>query len=382
MSKKLAFLITDVPLDEMDGYREKLEGQKKAIDSCGFESFIGFPSKNRGFLIWNSRQELRHLGFHNQLSQIPLIWRVEYWRLVSNVLRVHDVRLIIFRVSFKDIPFLLMVRSLRNRFPKAKFVLDVPTFPYDREFSGNRRPLLLLERVVRSRLKNYFDLVLAISVDKDKIFQIPVISIENGINTAKIPRLETPQSMSPSDALELVFVGHLADWHGIDRFVRFLCSADVDRAIRLTILTPKSPMTLRIIRSLPDCKQRLSIEIVFDPSRRAVEEALEVSHVGVGTFGFNRTGVHRASPLKHREYAAYGLPIVTGIRDDAFGANLWWYCDLSASVPEMVSKQLSVFLQQIVTRAQPGYKTEVQTYCRRFLDWESTMHPFLLWARE
>lgn len=144
--------------------------------------------------------------------------------------------------------------------------------------------------------------------------RLPSVVIGNGVDLRRYEALPPARGSRP----RAVFLGSpLMPWHGLDKLVELaelLPGIDVDVVGTSAAELPRHPANLRLHGYLPPDEYR---------------PLLAAADVGIGTLAFHRTGLLEGSPLKTREYLAFGLPVVLGYRDtDLADAGSWFVCEL------------------------------------------------------
>ncbi len=125
--------------------------------------------------------------------------------------------------------------------------------------------------------------------------------IANGIDLTEISPLPAPDNSTP----RLLFIGGPGHaWHGIDKIITF---AKNTSDIEVDIIGydslpdhPQLPENLRLHGYLPTEKY-LALFSIAD--------------VAISSLAMHRVGLTEASPLKSREYLAYGLPMILAYKD-------------------------------------------------------------------
>lgn len=134
-------------------------------------------------------------------------------------------------------------------------------------------------------------------------FGKPFIVIGNGIALQDYPQFPPPYNQTA----RLVFLGTgNQPWHG------------VDKVIQLAQHFPRWHFDL-IGPTLSQIKQVLPNVFVYGRlTRNEYEPLLAQSDVALGTLALHRKSMQEASPLKVREYLAYGLPVIISYKDTDF----------------------------------------------------------------
>ena len=142
----------------------------------------------------------------------------------------------------------------------------------------------------------------------------PWVVIGNGIDL----RRYEPLPPTPGGRARAVFLGSAwLVWHGVDKIIelaRLLPEVDFDLIGPAPVDLPSAPPNVHVHGHL---------------SPGAYGPLLARADVAIGTLAFHRAGLHEGSPLKTREYLAYGLPVVIGYRDtDFLDEHPWFLCEL------------------------------------------------------
>jgi glycosyltransferase involved in cell wall biosynthesis len=133
----------------------------------------------------------------------------------------------------------------------------------------------------------------------------PQIVLGNGIALDRIEPLPATFAERP----RLAFIGSKgAEWHGVDKLVRLaraLPEFDFDCI------------------GIPQVVVESSANIVFHGAQdqTAYRKTLAMADIGVSSLAMHRINLEEASPLKSREYLAFGLPVIVGYRDTDFDAD-------------------------------------------------------------
>ena len=237
-----------------------------------------------------------------------------YWSAVSQVLSSDYAAVWVraFPLSISQAAF------LRHAARASTLVYDLPTYPTRAEASGIARLLYsFVDGARASVLRRNCSRVVTLSAH-DRIAGVATLRVRNGVDQL-------------SDALEghtvrrtgeyvLVATGQWAHWHGLDRILHAL--ARLRRPYRLEVYG-KGPE----LANLKALAKRLDVRVHWhEPVVDArLSAALAEADVAIGTLGIHRKGVSPDRSLKHRTYAAHGLPFVATPLDDTWDglAGVW-----------------------------------------------------------
>ena len=130
------------------------------------------------------------------------------------------------------------------------------------------------------------------------------IIIGNGINLEECAQLPAPFNLHP----HLAFMGSPGQmWHGVDKILR---------------IAEKQPLWhfdfIGISREQVGANSLQNIICHGYSNKKDYEKVLATADVAIGTMALHRKNMNEGTPLKVREYLAYGLPIIIGYKDTDF----------------------------------------------------------------
>lgn len=129
----------------------------------------------------------------------------------------------------------------------------------------------------------------------------PMVIIGNSINLSRYAKTASPKNSTP----HIVFIGSCGQsWHGVDKLI-WLASNFTEW--RFDIIGIKES---EFNNSIPS-------NMVFHGflERIKYENIMAKADVAIGTLALYRKNMEEASPLKVREYLAYGIPIIIAYKD-------------------------------------------------------------------
>lgn len=132
-------------------------------------------------------------------------------------------------------------------------------------------------------------------------YKKPTQVIANGIDLAQLQSLAPPVNRLP----RLLFLGAPGNsWHGIDKISKL---AQLLPDIHIDIIGYKS-----LPKGLP-APENLSLHGYL--SSQDYFSVLKQADAAISSLAMHRVKLHEASPLKSREYLAYGLPVILAYKD-------------------------------------------------------------------
>ncbi|MGG1514136.1 hypothetical protein ABE504_01905 [Paenibacillus oryzisoli] len=128
------------------------------------------------------------------------------------------------------------------------------------------------------------------------------IVIGNGIDLEKYPHTESTKN-GPT---KLVFIGSAGQiWHGIDKIILL---AESEPSWKFDMIGTENVMK----KSPPNMTFHGKL------TKDQYQPILQQADIAIGTLALHRKNMKEASPLKVREYLAYGIPVIVGYQDTDF----------------------------------------------------------------
>lgn len=218
-----------------------------------------------------------------------------------------------------DLRYVCFIRKLRSNYRDADIVLEIPTYPYDKELLKNTTmwPWFFKDKFYSRFLKKYVDRIVTYSSDED-IFNIPTIKIINGIDTDRIAPIST--DTSDGKVIKIIAVAQFQPSHGYERFINGLKNYYNDGGVREIELHMVGEGSEKAFYEKLVVESNLENRVFFYGiiTGDKLDEVYEDKDIGLAGMGLYKRGITKSSALKVREYLAKGLPVVTGVPNDAF----------------------------------------------------------------
>lgn len=254
-------------------------------------------------------------------GKIDLILRRIPWGNVDPAWTYHDtfdtVDYIYFRKpSYLTVHLRQTLKKIKQRNKNVKIVMEIPTYPYDNEYSGMKDlPFLLKDRYNRRLLHGCIDHIFFIADQGHaSLFGIPASRIINGIDLSIIP-IRIPII---DDVIDICAVAKFSQWHGYERLLlgmKKYYATGGHREFKLHMVGdgPELPYYKNMSED-PLIRDR----VIFYGSLhgKALEDIYDQADLGACSLGFYKSGAQVSSILKSREYLAKGLPMITGCTTD------------------------------------------------------------------
>lgn len=276
------------------GVERKVRTQCKALNEyLGCKLVILPPVEYKGSL---AEKVIRRLPF-------TAAWRK--WKYRGEF---DDADFLYIRQVYHDASFYRYLRAIRRRNPNVKIVYEVPTYPYLTEQKTSAANSAFRKKEARwsFRCGRFIDRVVTF-YGQDEIWGVPCIKLINGFDFSQV---ELPDRPAPKD-VQIISVAATTFWHGYDRLIegihRYYENGGTE-SITYHVVGDPLPELVVLVK-----KYHLEEHVIFH-GRRFGDELKKLyaeCYLGVDVLGGHRKSYPISSSLKSREYAAYGLPILT-----------------------------------------------------------------------
>lgn len=285
-------------------------------------------------------------------------------------------------ISRDMIAFLKRIRKTNK---KCRILLELPTYPYDKELkeSWHRLPLLWQDKLYRRELHKYIDKIVTLD-QYDEIFGVPTLKIRNGIDL-KAYRLK---KQNETETVNIGCAAQFSFWHGIDRVLNGLAQYRENP-------DPKTPVHLYLagggsyLDTLVKETEMLGIQdmvtfcgtldqeelyrLIYDHCDLGVESLRKFRHTKEGVF----------STLKSREYLAVGLPFIYDGKVDVFEQEEADFCFQVSpdESPVDIAAVISFYKALIQRESKEQLSVRIRSYAERHIGWEQTFADVIRWLK-
>lgn len=248
----------------------------------------------------------------NKINKI--ITRLPFFYKKYKLENIEKYKYIYIRKPLIDKGLILELERIKKINNNIKILLEIPTYPYDKELMNLiDYTSLLKERIWRKKLHKYVDRIVTYSQDK-YIYGIKTIGISNGINIKQIQ----PINPIKHSEINIIAVAVFSNWHGYDRFIKGMYNyykLKNNQKVILHLVGEGNSLNL-----YKDMAKKYNIEdkIVFYGKKEGAEldDIYNKCDIALDAMGRHRSGVYYNSSLKGKEYAAKGIPIISGVHTE------------------------------------------------------------------
>lgn len=374
------FFISNIDDRFVRGYLPKIFGQVQAFINAGFSmTLVRFLDGNivmrQGYATNLRKQPDKILD----KAKSAISKRIRLFTNSYRILKTESFDFLYIRYTPFDpflLAFLLLVRMKFNR--KFQVVLEIPTYPYDKQYlSAGFISFSALKWVIDFFCRHVLFLVVdhfvIVGCLKNRVFGIPVISINNGVDVEVFSL--TGNFGRVGDPIHIVIVGNIGPWHGLDRLIVGLSKYYEQpfpdkREVRLVVVGGGKVDEVQALSK----EQRIQDYVTFIGARdgQELDEILQLATVGVGSLACHRLSLSfgLTSSLKLREYCARGIPFIHDGSDNAFSdvefALNVGMCDAPIDIDAVVS-----FVDKL--RNEIELPQAIRDYAAKNFSWSSAM---------
>ena len=264
-------------------------------------------------------------------------------------------------------PFLI---SFFKKLKKAgiRSVTEIPTYPYDQEFTGrsdwNMRLGLWIDKKFRNRLYKQMDAMVTFS-DAVEIFGQRTIRISNGVDFDSIP-LHSKEPIANSQ-LHLIGVAEVHFWHGYDRLIAGLGEYYKNGGQREVIFHVVGGVHPNERYKANEYHPGLQViideygiadKVIFHGTMfgKELDEVFNQCQFAIGSLARHRSGITVIKTLKNREYATRGIPFIYSEQDSDFD-HLPYVLKAPADESPIVIQQIVDFVDSFTMKPEDIRKT-------------------------
>lgn len=285
------------------------------------------------------------------------------------------------RMISPDMEYLSFLASIKSRFPDCKIIVEIPTYPYKKEWCSSLYGscMYLKDFLYRKKYNRYIDRFVTFSSD-DYINGVKTIQTMNGVDVESVTPVCIDRDYDPN-CITLIAVAFLMRHHGYERVIEGIkdyYNRPRERKVYIIIIgegTEKKKYT-KLVK-----KYKLLNYISLPGSMYGddLEKMYRNVDAGLAGFGFYKDGVEQVGTLKTREYLAKGLPVVLGTDDKLFNEEDSRYGlvfpndDSPINIEEVLS-----FLDQLYSdRSKREVSESIRQFARGTVDNSVTLAPII-----
>lgn len=388
MKKKKIIYISNVNLEGpfLPGVIHKIRGQEKAFRENGFEISMLYPNDQgkivlkkydgEQFFFSGGREVdinapfLKKLYQHYKVSHYGSIDYSDCFQALLN----EKFDAIYLRFYLPGTDLIRFLEKIKINQPGIVILLEYPTSNIRDLFSNGlvRKITYRMNENRISMLNKLSDYIITLTTDK-MLWGKPALFMPNGIELAEIEPVPVPAFTN-----QLVILGVASDinfYHGFDKVIKGLSLyTKTNSQVKILFRLISNPLSKNLAELRALAKDSGVEEFVCFESPKTRKELAEVYkqvHLGMGTLALHRVGLTDNYSLKHREYAAFGLPFIMSKGDFHFENSPFVLVEERNEEPLDIQRIVTFYTS--LRNRYPDYPQEFRKSVEHLITWEAQM---------
>lgn len=363
--------------DSASGVAKKIKSQIKL-----FETKLGEMQVYDGnsFKMTSSQKKLNKFLDFIRLSGVHKV-NLMYRNLLKTPKLFESIDYIYIRKALITPTIVSVLRDIKQNHPNIKILMEIPTYPYDKEIRWFDAVSLMLDKKARKSVSEIIDRIVTFSDDKC-IFGVPTIQISNGINYDAI-KMRTPLT---HEGINLIAVALFSPWHGYDRIIEGMhIERDVVEENNIVLHLIGNGRILNKYKSMVN-ENHLGDHVIFHGPEygEVLDNSYNVADIALDAMGRHRSGVFYNSSLKGKEYCAKGIPSISGVKTELdFNNDAYFYCRVPADDTPVSMKKIIDFYHAVYDKASPlSVGEDIRNRTKSQFDFSAAMRPIIDYLHE
>lgn len=279
------------------------------------------------------------------------------------------------RRTLADRYYIRFLKKIKEAYPKCRVLIEVYTYPYDKDEFGKwyALPRYCKEAWNRKKIPAWMDRYVTVSKE-EWIFGKQTIRISNGIQTDQIKPVSN--TSGKGGQFDMIAVAFMQKQHGYERVIEGMYDYYQNGGNRQVYLHlvgdgPEKRRYQKLVK-----KRGLEEKVRFYPNLTGEEldHVFEQKDIAISALGLYKNGIYYESSLKSREYLARGLPMVTGCEVDVFEKKK---CDYNCRFPNDGSKipicRILAFCDRLYAKGRKDVQKNIRQYAEEMVGMETAM---------
>ena len=320
---------------------------------------------------------------HENNSILRKIWKrlpfTRVWRRWSYEGEYNNADFLYIRQVYHDDAFVRYLKKIKNNNPDIKIIYEVPTYPYgeDVKLSISNYSMVKKEQICRVKAAKFFDRIVTF-YGQESIWGVSCIKLRNGFDFKSVT---LPSRTKLPKEIHIISVAQVAFWHGYEREIRglgeYYSSGGKEQIIYHYV---GEPLQEHLELAKHYGIDGTVVQFHGKMSGAALQQLLSQSCIGIDVLGGHRVNYKVSSSLKSREYAAYGIPVVTASPIDYLPTDYPFQLIVPYDDSSLNIDQLLEFYHNIYDRKECNkVASEIRTYAEARCDMDVTMKPVADW---
>ncbi|MBI3139769.1 MAG: hypothetical protein HYZ15_14420 [Sphingobacteriales bacterium] len=370
----------------LPGVVEKIKGQLAAFRNHGFEIDLLYPAGDGTVVIEKqdgtasvfkgAREKYPDRNIFAKIRRhISVTWygSINFTACSGSILDSgYDAVYLRFYMPGRDL--ISFLKKIKKRSGKTVILLEYPTLNVKASFVADlpRRINYFFNQGRVQKLNDLADYLITLTKDR-VLFGRPAVFMANGIELKGI----IPVNPTPfTDTIIILGVASdCAFYHGFDKVIRGIAAYNtLNSEVKVKFRIISNPLS-KNVDALKSLTAELGMNewVSFEPvmTRKELEKVYSEVHIGMGTLALHRIGLQDNYSLKHREYAAFGLPFIMSKGDEHFEYSPFVLTVERDEEPLPVQK-IVAFYKDIRER-YPDYPNRFRESVEKQITWEGQL---------
>lgn len=285
------------------------------------------------------------------------------------------------RRTYVDKAYLKFLKSVKEKFPQCRVIVEIPTYPYKKEMlsAWYTRFMYVKELIYKGEYRKYIDRFVTYSDDKE-ICGVSTVCTMNGVDVDTISPVEAVTEYD-MNSVNLLAVALLARHHGYERVIKGLgeyYKEKQNRKVYFHIVGdgPEYSKYKKLAK-----KQKVDKYVKFYGPKYGgeLDEIYNIADAGLAAFGVYKDGFSKQSAIKAREYLAKGIPVILGADDDLFwGKNSKYGLMFSNNADVVKIEKIIRYLDKLyLGRLKSEINAEIRQFAYQCADNSVVMQPII-----
>lgn len=289
---------------------------------------------------------------------------------ILDCIAMEQYDIVYIRYGFSDYYFLSFLYNIKLINNNIKTVIDFPTYPYDAEIKYDKG-FFNIDKYFRKKIFQYVDFGVCYN-GVDKIFNIPVYNIGNGIDLNNI-HIKQDVKLHNKKEINLIGVANIAFWHGYDRVISGLRDYYDDGIkeydINFYIVGVGSELG-NLINMTKENGLNEHVKFLGAKNGKELDEVFNLCQIAVGTLGMYRKDLCDGADLKSREYCSRGIPFIYGYYDKDFSEDFKYALKVSndnsnINIDDVINFYENISINEDVINCMRRYAEENLTWNKK-----------------
>lgn len=363
----------EIDYNNLNGIDKKVLSQIKTLKDAGIDCELTIMKSNK--------EDFWHRLYNTITCRLPYGNSDPTWKYDKRFEKADFLYLR--RPTALNYPMLKVLRKIKQKNPKIKIIMEIPTYPYDDELKSNLKdyPRYIKDKYNRKKLKGIVDRI-AVQNNIESIFQVPTLNFTNGIRVKDIE----PRMPVEVEGITICAVASMEPWQGYERIISGLNQyykngGQEDINIHLVGEGKEKANYEKMVNDF-----QLDNHIHFEGflSGEKLENIYAKSDIALDSFGRYKTNNEFSTSLKSREYLAKGLPIVSGSKVDIVNETFPYYYEFPSNSSTVDFKKVIEFHHKVYSKSTTKEEVikEIRAYAFEVCDMSKSMNEIISFIKK